>query len=277
MKKLLIIGVILLVAYLVFWNSDGDLINPIKRYVENQDVLTLEAKYTPDAIMEKHRKELLGDGQRSFLDPTLKFFPYLLMEVKYVDNKKTKEGVALWSQIDGEMVLNTDTWEKTRGFEDAINAGANAADFRLLNILAANGPLSRERLQKELNLDEDSLNALIDGGLRKQLILSKGNEIQLHFENPKFLVNPQTKMTQWIVNKPFSQGKKISPNYSQSKIEKGAKAAFGNGFSVKSVKEIFLPVYSILVQNSDGSVLISDWNAINGERIHPHYLPSHRN
>lgn len=276
MKKLLVVASIICLLSFFFWYSDNEYLLPVKRYVENQDVLTLEAKYTPESIMDAHRKELLGESQRSFLEPGLKFYPYLLMEVKFVDNKKTKEGVVLWSQIDGEMVLNTETWEKTRGFEDAINAGANAADFRLLNVLAAHGPLTRESIQKELNIDEDSLNSLIDSGLRKQLILSKGNEIQLHFENPKFLVNPQTKMTQWIVNKPFSQGKKVTPNYSQSRIEKGAKAAFGNGFSVKNVKEIYLPVYSILVQNGDGSILISDWNAINGERIHPHYLPKVR-
>lgn len=274
--KLKGIILLLLLTGAFFWYAESDLFSPVKRYVENQDVLTLEAKFSPESIMETHKRELLGEGSRSFQEPALKFFPYLLMEVKYVDNKKTKEGVILWSQIDGEMVLNTDTWEKTRGFEDAINAGATATDFRLLNLLAEKGPLTRERLQKELNIEEDSVNAIIESSLKKQLILSKGNEIQLHFENPKFLVTPQTKMTQWIVNKPFSQGKKVSPNYSQSKIEKTIKAAFGSGFSIKTIKEIFLPVYTLPVLNEDGSVLNSDWNAINGLRIHPNYLPKQR-
>lgn len=269
-------GLIAAVGLGFYWYDESDWLKPIQHYVENQDVMTLEARYTPEVIMENHKRELLGDSQRSFQDPTLKFYPYLLMEVKFVDNKKTREGVILWSQVDGEMVLNTDTWEKTHGFEDAINSGATALDFRLLNVLAEKGASTRERLQKELNLDEEALTSLIESAAKKQLILVKGHEIQLHFENPKFFVSPQTKMTQWIVNKPFSQGKKVPISYGQSKIERVAKAAFGNGFAIKNIKEIYLPVYSIPVLNADGSILISEWNALNGLRIHPHYLGKQR-
>lgn len=269
-------GLIATIGLGLYWFDESDWLKPIQHYVENQDVMTLEARYTPEVIMENHRRELLGDSQRSFQEPTLKFYPYLLMEVKFVDNKKTREGVILWSQVDGEMVLNTDNWEMTHGFQDAINSGATALDFRLLNVLAEKGVLTREKLQKELNLDEEALNGLIESAAKKQLILVKGHEIQLHFENPKFLVTPQTKMTQWIVNKPFSQGKKVPISYSQSKIERIAKAAFGNGFAIKSIKEIYLPVYNIPVLNADGSILISEWNALNGLRINPHYLPKQR-
>lgn len=267
----LYLSVIFAIGFSLYWFGD-DLLDPIKGYVENQDVLTLEAKYGPESLMELHRRDLLSDHQKTYQDPQLKYYPYLLMEVKFVDsNKKPKEGVILWSQSDGEMVINTEAWEKTHGFEDAINADATAADFRVLNILAEKGVQTRDKLQKELNVDEEALNGMIDSVQKKQLVIVKGNEIQLHMENPKFFVTPQTKMTQWLVTKPFSQGKKVSPLYSKSRIERNAKAAFGSSFSIKNVKEIFLPVYSISVLNGDGSILISDWNAINGARIQPNY------
>ncbi|KAF3362825.1 Uncharacterized protein PHSC3_000567 [Chlamydiales bacterium STE3] len=272
MRRLLFYTILVfLMGFTLYWLSDNDLLQPLKNYVENQDVLTLEARYSPEAIMEEHKKELLSNHQKSYQDSQLKYYPHLLMEVKFVDNKKPREGVILWSQTDGEMVINTESWEKTHGFEDAINANATASDFKVMNLIAEKGPLSRERLQKELNIDEESLNSYLDSALKKHLTVLKGNEIQLHMENPKFLVAPQTKMTQWLVTKPFSQGKKVSPIYSQSKIEKVAKAAFGSSFSIKSTKEIFLPVYSISVLNGDGSILNSDWNAINGSRIQPSY------
>lgn len=271
MRRLLYLLVIAAIFFGFYWLSDGYLLDPVKKYVENQDILTLEAKFAPETLMELHRKELLNGGQKTFQDPQLKYYPYLLMEVKYVENNNPKEGVILWSQSDGEMVINTDLWELTHGFEDAINAGATSADFRILNILGAKGPQTREKLQKEMNVDEDALNSLLDSVQKKQLVIVKGNEIQLHMENPRFFVTPQTKMTHWIVRKPFSQGKKVSPLYTRSRIEKNAKSAFGNSFSIKNVTEIYLPVYSLSVLNSDGSILISDWNAINGMRIQPNY------
>ena len=66
-------------------------------------------------------KELLKDTDHVFLEPTLKFVPYLLMDVKYIRTQdKTGEGVILWGLVDGEMVINTGTWEKTHGFTDCI-------------------------------------------------------------------------------------------------------------------------------------------------------------
>lgn len=272
MRRIFLYGILLgLIGSAIYWINENDALLPLKHYVENQDVLTLEARFSPEVIMENNRKELLNNHQKSYQDPQLKYYPHLLMEVKYVDNKRPRESVILWSQTDGEMVINTETWDTTHGFEDAINANASPGDFKVLNLLAEKGVLPRDKIQKELNLDEDALNSLLDSVMQKHLVVIKGNDVQLHMENPKFLVTPQTKMTQWLVTKPFAQGKKVPPLYSKAKIEKIAKAAFGNSFSIKTTKEVFLPVYSISVLNGDGSILISDWNAINGFRIQPSY------
>jgi len=53
----------------------------------------------------------------------------------------------------------------------------------------------------------------------------------------------------------------------QTAAVKTAKAAFGDDFAIRKTTEIFLPVYSIVVQNPDGSHMTTYWNALNGKNI----------
>lgn len=242
-------------------------------YVQNGDLLTLETRFTPDQIMDAHRNDLIGTSERTFEEPVLLFYPYLLLDVKYYDkNHKTKQGTTLWSLVDGEMVLNTDTWEMTRGFEDTLHAGATPNEFRLLNLIAANkGFVSKEKILKDLGLDPTTLAVLLDRLKEKQLIVTRGTDILLHIENPYFNVLPQTKMGSELVIKPYThgknQGKKVTARYSIGKIERNAKAAFGNDFTIKDSKEIYLPVWRLSLQNPDGSILVTEWNALSGDKI----------
>lgn len=267
-KSFMFIG---LLGTALWWysNPDNSLKEMFSQYVENGELLTLEAKYTTTQVMDDNRYDLLAGNQRTFKEPTLKYYPYLLMDVKYIQaDKKSKEGVVLWGLIDGEMVLNTDSFDKTHGFEDSINANATATDFKILNLLAKNrGSLSYDELQKELKLDSDVIDPWIDSVRKKYLVVQKGNQLQLHFEDPKILVTPQTIFRQNIVSKPYSYEQRVSKKYSSSQVEKIAKAAFGVDFTIRSMKEIYLPVYHLEVQNPDGSVMGTFWNALNGKRI----------
>ncbi len=248
--------------------------NLIAQYVENGDFTTLEARYTVEQIMEQRQAELIGSTARTYYATDLKFHPYILMDVKYaLPDKKTREGVILWSLVDGEMVLNTETWEKTHGFEDTINADANPEDFKLLNALAKNGgKMSRDQLQKTLSMDHDMIEPWLTSVKQKHLVLLNGNEVQLHFQNPKILVTPQTKITQWLVSKPYNHAQRVSKKYTPTQVKRISKAAFGSEFTIRHVQEVFLPVYRIDVANPDGSILTSYWNALNGQRIAPTYL-----
>lgn len=256
------------------WESNPNLRDMIAQYIENGEILTLEARYTPEQIMDAHLTELILDETHAYQTPELKFHPYLLLEVKYMQpDKKTKEGVILWSMVDGEMVLDTLSWDKTHGFEDAILANASKDDFRIMNILAKHkGKMTIDQLEKELHIEHEVLATLIDNARQKHLVVQKGGELQLHFQNPKILVTPQTKINQWLVTKPYIHAQRIAKKYSQNQIQHTAKAAFGQDFMVRSMTEVFLPVYSIEVLNPDGSVLTSFWNALNGQRITPKYL-----
>jgi len=256
------------------WNTNHELRNFVSEYVDNGEFLTIQARYTADQIMTEHRNELLPDKEHSFQESELKFHPYLLMEVKYCKgDKKSCEGVLLWSQIDGEMVINTDNWEKTHGFEDAIKAEATKTDFTILNALAKNGGrLSKDQLIKELQMEANLLDPWIENLRKKHLIVLKGGNLQLHFHNPKIAVVPQTQITEWLVTKPYNHAQKVSGKYSRNQIEAIAYAAFGEDFTIRDVTQIYLPVYGIEVSNPDGSRLSTFWNALNGKRITPKYL-----
>lgn len=266
---LYLLGACVAVGALWLYQNHGHVKGIVQQYVENAEFITLKARYTPEQIMGAHRQELLPDNQHAFQEPGLKFHPYLLMEVKYtLPDKNSREGMLLWSLVNGEMVLNTDTWEQTHGFEDAINADASRNDFRLMQALAKQrGSTSLEQLQKELHVEKETLDKWVDSALSKHLVIQKGNQVQLHFQDPKILVQPETKVTDWLVKKPYNHAQRISNTYSTQQIQKIGKAAFGDDFTIRNVTEVFLPVYSLEVLNPDGSVFTSYWNALNGQRI----------
>ena len=265
-------GVLLLVAAAGIWQFAAhkeSFTGFIQQYVENGEFITFKARYTPEQIMEAHQSELLADDRHQYQESGVRFHPYLLMDVKYsLPDKKSREGVLLWSMVNGEMVLNADSWEQTHGFEDAINADASREDFKVMLALAKNkGGSTLEQLQKELRVEKEPLYAWLDSAMSKQLVVQRGSEFFLHFQEPKILVQPQTKMNDWPVKKPYNYAQRISSRYSAHQIQKISRAAFGEDFAIRTLTEVFLPVYSIEVLNPDGSVHTSYWNALNGQRM----------
>jgi len=241
----------------------------VEDFLSSKTFQTLEVRYSAETIMDAHRKELLKDGDHVFLEPTLKFVPYLLMDVKYIRTQdKTGEGVILWGLVDGEMVINTGTWEKTHGFTDCIASNANRQEFKIINALASRGgSWDRDGLSKFLNIENNMLDTWVDGCRKKSLIVQTGNTYRLHLQNPKLQVIPETKLDQWLVTKPTKHALRVKKRYRSTQIESIARAAFGNDFAIRKTTEIFLPVYSIVVQNPDGSQMTTYWNALNGKRL----------
>jgi hypothetical protein len=228
---------------------------------------------TSGGIMDAHRKDLIKSGEHVYLEPTLKFVPYLLMEVKYNRSReKTGEGVILWGLVDGEMVISTNTWEKTHGFTDCIASNATRQEFKIINALASKGGTwDREGLSKFLNVENHVLDNSIESCRNKSLIVQNGNTYRLHLQNPKLQVIPETRLEQWLVTKGTKRALRVKKRYRASQIENIARAAFGNDFAIRKTAEIFLPVYSITVQNPDGSLGTSYWNALNGKKISQPY------
>lgn len=230
---------------------------------------TLEIRHSAESIMEAYKRDLLKDHDHSFLEPDLKFHPYLLMEVKYNRSQdKTGEGVILWSLVDGEMVLSTSSWDKTHGFMDCIQANADKNDFKVINALASHsGSLDRENLLKTLNVENETLDSWLDKCKIKSLIVQNGNSYRLHLQDPKLQVMPETRLDHWLVTKNAKNASRIPKKYRAYQIEKIARAAFGNHFTIRKTTEIFLPVYRIVVQNPDGSQMSTYWNALTGKKF----------
>jgi hypothetical protein len=230
---------------------------------------TLEAQFDANQIMEMRRKELLKNDRYRYLEPTLEFYPYLLMEVKYTSSeKKTQETVILWDLTDGEMVLDTKNWDKTHGFGDCIAAGTTTHEFKILNTLAKKEiALDKEALSKALNMETKFLELSLDSCLRKNLIVQMGNSYKLHFEKPKFRTIPQTQIDNSLGTKSCKDGFRLRCHFSKTQIERAAKSAFGQNFVIRKITDVYLPVYTIVVQSPDGSLHTSRWNGLNSKKF----------
>ena len=244
------------------------------QYIDNRDITTLEARFLPEQIIQDHVEEILGKDKKTLKNSVLRYEPYLLLDVKYPDEQhKIREGVLLWGLKDGEMVINTETWETTHGFRDCLECKASRSDFKILQALAKKqGSLSLDDLQKELHLEREVLVSWIESAKQKHLIVQKGNLVQLHFENPKLLVSPQTQIKHPLVSKSLMKDERESKVYSHRQIMQTMQAAFGSDFKIRSEQEIYLPIYQMEVLNPDGSIQFSQWNALTGQKINPRYL-----
>lgn len=257
------------------WNSNPTIRNFVQEHLETGKFATLEARYNADQIMELHRKDLIKNDQYSFLEPSLKFYPYAMMEVKYSLNAaSTAEGIILWSLDDGEMVLDTATWTTTHGLQDCINRRADKSDYKLINALSrTGGAADRQKLLSLLHVENEILDSIVESCRRKKLIVQSGNQYRLHFQKPNFQITPETKLDQWLVTKPYRDATRVPPRYTLSQVEEASNQLFGNDFSIRNITEIYLPVYNLTVQNPDGSCLTTSWNALNGKRFHHPFFP----
>lgn len=247
------------------------LVNKIEHIIHKGNLHTLELRFGATQIMETHRRDLLKDSKHEFQKPSLNFYPYLLMEVKYsVSEHLTSEGVILWDLMDGEMVLNSKNWEKTHGFGDCLKARANKNEFKLINILARKGGTTdRQTMSSTLRVDNDILDSLVDSCRRKNLIVQSGNRYRLHLQNPKFNILPETKLERELVTQIVKRPSRFNRRFSRGQVIHLARAAFGNDFSIRKTTHVYLPVHTIKVKNPDGSVHTSHWNALNGRQLDP--------
>jgi hypothetical protein len=273
--RLPLIGLLIAAAAAGWWGWENsplvaDWKDRLFHYVDNQNISTLESKYSSDQIVNAHRQELVDNERKTLQEPIQKYYPYLLLDVKYTEDQKTREGVVLWGLTNGEIVFNSDTWETTHGFKDCLDCGATKNDFKIIQALARRqGLVTIEALQKELNVEREVLDSWIESAKQKHLIVQKGQSLQLHFENPRFLIIPQTRLKQQVVSKPVTNEQKVSKTYTRNQIVNLAQTAFGSDFKIRDEKEIFLPVYRFEVLNPDGSISATEWNAITGQRFHP--------
>ena len=238
-------------------------------YVNSGNFHTLEARFTAQQIMDINKRVLLKDERHHFLEPTVKFSPYLLMEVKYTHpGQGTGEGVILWDLLEGEMVLNTNLWEKTHGFADCITANLEKNEFKIVNALAEKGGiLDRESLLRTLQIENDILGNWLNNCRRKKLVVQQGNQYRLHLQRPRLAVIPETLIDDRLVTKSYKSTERLPKRFSHSQVKRIAEAAFGQDFAIRHTLDVYLPIYCITIENPDGSLHSSYWNAINGHQL----------
>jgi len=229
----------------------------------------MEIRYGADQIMEKEQRALLREKGARFLDPELTFVPYLVLEVKYNDGRRTKEGVILWDLTDGEMVLDTKSWEKTHGFADCILTGAHRGEVEIVTLLAKKGgSLDQKTIADHLEIDLPMAELLLSSCQKKNLILSTGSSrYRLHLENPKLTSTPETSIDIPLASKGYKRASRAPSQYSIYQVKKIAQLAFGESFSIRKSSEIFLPVHRICVQQGSGAIETTSYNALTGKRL----------
>ena len=258
-------------GYGAYWVSENrpELKTEIIEFVNSGEFHTLEPRYTAEQIMAMNRGGLLKSDQHKFLNSKTQYSPYLLMEVKYTKKgNETGEGVILWDLLDGEMVINSNRWEKTHGYCDCIRSNIDQHEFRVINALALHGgTLDRESLVRVLQVENDVLGRWLNTCRKKKLIVQAGSFYRLHLDSPRLALQPETVIDDRIVTKSYKSAERMGKKFSHNQIKRIAEASFGQDFAVRHTLDIYMPIHSIIVQNPDGSVHTSYWNAINGQEL----------
>ena len=258
-------------GYGLYWVADKnpELKQKAEELLHFRTTSALETRYRASQVMDSHQKSLLKEKGARFLDPELRFYPYLLMEVKFSNQNRTKEGLVLWDLTDGEMVLDTKTWEKTHGFADCLNTSAQSHEFQILSYLSAQGGASDvESLEQHMHLERPLLEVMLQGCLRKNLIISNGaNHYRVHLDSPKWTSSPETKLYEPLTTRPHKGAIRACRHFSKAQVERMAKLAFGESFSIRTSTEIYLPIHRIVVENPDGSIHTSHFNALSGNEL----------
>ena len=261
-------------GYGAWWLHDTQphLKDVLLKNLPTSSAMAFEARFTPKQIAQKEKLSLPKDTGLGNFAPLVQLYPYLLMNVKFINNKKeTEEGVLLWDLLCGEMVLSTRFWETTHGFADCMNAKASAYEYTLIKtILEQNGKADQQTLINCLPIDPQLARTWIKRCCQKKLIIQQNASYRVHLQNPTFHRLPATEITTPLITKPQKCQKKLSRRYCPAQIKKASQAAFGPDFAIRNAQEVFLPVYEIKTVQSDGLLTTTFWNALSGKRLQHH-------
>ena len=229
----------------------------------------LETRFTESQIIEREHLKCRKEDAYASQPLSLSFRPYLLLEVKYTTPKsETEEGVILWDLMDGEMVLDIKSWTKTHGFADCINAGADKYEYQIVQTIArSGGKADRDTLKNSLKIDASIFETALNRARKKKLIVQQGEVYRIHLRKPLMAVLPNTKMEYPFVIKNCKHTERLQWKYSPNQIKKASEAAFGPDFAIRNAEVIFIPIYGITIQGSDGACHTTYWNAFNGKRV----------
>jgi hypothetical protein len=253
-------------------DSHPELKDQLIQHLPTQGFSILEPRFTASQIMENEKNSSANETPPSFGDYAIIFHPFALMEVKFShSNQRTGEGIILWDLIDGEMVLNTETWEKSHGFADCIHVHADPHELKVITAIARQGnQVDRRTLSQLIHVEGALLDTWLDRCVKKKLLVCSQGQYRIHLESPLLAFTPVTKTHFPLITKQSKHPEKLKKHFSLSQVARVAEAAFGEDFAIRQTHEVFLPIYSITLQNLDGSSEATYWNGLNGKKIFIH-------
>ncbi len=257
----------------VFWLFDTypDFKEKVLEKLPKPSCIAFEKRFSSEQILDNERFSLLSHQKLKQSQITLKFYPLLLMEVKFTSpDHSTHEGVILWDLIDGEMVIDADSWKKTHGFADCIQAHTNRYEYQIIKAIIENhNQIHREVLNQLVNIDPLLIEKWLKRCVKKKLVVCHKKTYRVHIQNPRFSFVPMTKIAMPLATRNYRNVERSKKYFSSVQIIQTAKAAFGNDFAIRRSYDVHLPIYSFSMQNRDGSIQIVYYNALNGQRFFP--------
>ncbi len=268
--KLLAILLVASGTYFLYMHQRAWLHEFISQADAEESITCFEATIIPEDLQKKSAKTLLKNEKYSWGESHFIYLPCLLVDAKYSQEQQrsTQSGKMLWDLSAGELILDTNTFAKTAGFEDCLSSKVNAEDFRILNLLAKHqGSVSKDIVLRELGYDDDLAFQRIQDLRKKKLIATSNDTLRIHVENPLFRVEPKSNITLPFVTREVLRGQLIPTRFNQHELIDMIKVAFGSDLGIRSTKIVFLPIIQLKILNPDGSKRTTHWNAITGKEI----------
>ncbi|MEX1012873.1 MAG: hypothetical protein WDZ27_04185 [Waddliaceae bacterium] len=224
----------------------------LKGYVENKEIRSFELRYTLDEIATLQ--------EEPFETLSLKYFPCLLLEVKYNFNGTTLEDQILWSLTDGEMILNTQSWTLSHGFSELIQLGLNGEEVAALQDLTKSA--------SPLLAEESRFPYALSSLKKKNLVLETDGYYTLHMKDPFLSIPPRTRMLTPLVLRHYQQKEMFPKKFTTRQVERLVVDYFKPfQLAIKNTRVIYLPVAELKRKNSDDSFTIEYLNCLTGDPI----------
>lgn len=197
------------------------------------------------------------------------YSPYLVADVKYIDDSgEIEEGVFVWSLKDGEIVTNTLNWSTTKCLDDILSSKINTNNiYSIIYFINNIKNPTVDSITKESGIPIKEVACAIKNYEEEGLITVHNGIIRLSIKDPIIPKYPKTERSDLLSNSSFKDANKTNVyrcSYSANDLISFSEKAFGKRIKIKKHKIIYIPVYQITEELSDGSLLTRKVNSING-------------
>lgn len=199
-----------------------------------------------------HHKQPFGIDKK-VQHSCIMYVPHIVVEIKVVNQRQEVETIhQLWDLSDGEVVLNTGKWKKTKGLEDLMMSNIDNNTYRIALALAHKDmPMTTEDISKETGIDLQEVRIAIEKSKSLDVFFVNNNEVRLAINSPILPDFPATDNISLLlstVNYASKNAKIKEEVHKEEKIiELLNKKLFGNNYKVKSIKKLYIPVTQVII------------------------------